>query len=69
MRREAVRSRKDIFAVLQVILKEGGGGTYPNHLVGFSKCPVQLHYMPFKAVCPTQTVSHGVMAVLLLPMV
>ena len=44
---------------LPVILKEGGGGTYLNHLVGFSNWPAQLCTSPLKPVCPTQTASQS----------
>lgn len=37
-----------------------------NCLVGFSHCPAPLWPIPLKAVHPIQTVSHRVMAVLLL---
>lgn len=49
-----------------MILKEGGGGTYVNYLVGFSNCPAPLWSIPLMAVHPTWIVSHRVTAVLLL---
>lgn len=46
-------------------VKEGGGGIYLNHLVGFSNCPAQLCYISFEGCVPHPDCL-PVMAVLLL---
>lgn len=66
MRRGIYKVKKIYFYhFIPVILREEGGETYADPLVGFSNSSAQLWYSSSKAVHPTQSVSHRPMAVLL----